>query len=250
MNRTLFFILLLCGCLTAFAPTRRAFFHPRDVAAAGGGGGGIAFHNVSSERVAPVPGTTETTTHTINSTLANGYIAVEIAMYDGADDGVSGVTFDGTSMTQIAAHNMDYFGEYRVYIYGLAVGSKAAGTYNVVTTFTSANVDDYSVGIVSYTGVHQTTSTGTSVDGSNSNSDTATVTVTSATGELVIGVCIKGEEDGVPDSGETERWDTVTASADTGWGGEEAGAASVVFAIDFFVNNAWCLTAIPLKPAP
>lgn len=243
MKRLLFFIVLLTEAASAGSIINSYRF------AAAGGGGAIAFANVSSERNTSNP-SSETTAHTIGTTLTNGYVVVEIGLWDSADDTVTGVTFDGVSMTQIGVTNVDFFGEYRCYIYGLAVGSKAAGTYNAISTFNSP-IEVVNTGVVSYNNVHQTASVGTAV-GANGSSTSASVNVSSATNERVIAVTINHALSQAPGSGETERWDTDTGSNgdDIGAGYDEAGASTTTMSVTLGDSAQWLILGVPLKPAP
>lgn len=186
----------------------------------------------------------ETFTHTI-STLNNGYIVVALAYLDA--DTVTGVTFDGSAMTALRQATNFSDTTLKCELWGLAVGSKAAGGYTV-------SVAGIGTGVVaafssSWNGVHQTTSTGTA--NSNSGIDTApTVTITSATGEIVVDI-MAHYYTALPTVGtsQTERGNDFVSSQIGGATSSESGAASVPMTWTLGGSTQWVSAGIPLKPA-
>src|SRR3990167_4161598 len=83
-------------------------------------------------------------------------------------------------------------------------------------------------GAVSFYNVNQTTPLGT-WNSTTGSSTSPSVTIASATGEIVTAVLVTNVNRTVtPGTSETERWEQTVTTVLTGWGGTEAGAASVV----------------------
>lgn len=207
-------------------------------------GGSIALHATSTEYVEPAS-SGETTPHTITSQLTDGFIVVMVGLWDAQDGNITGMAFNGLAMSLMAEHNFDIYGEYRVQIYGRAVGNYAAGTYNVQMT-SSATINQYNVGILSFNNVAQTGSYGTSVDAVGPSS-TASVTLSSATGELALLAVMKEGATGSPQSGETELFDVGTPVQL--WGGSEPGSASVTIGATLSGSGDWVATGVPIRPS-
>lgn len=207
---------------------------------------GITFDSANTPAYA-LKGTNPAATtrpHTQGS-LTNGYIVVGIVTYSSIPPTVS-VTYDGTAMTQIAsAAGLPSHAR----LFGLAVGSKAGGTYNAVVTWgTSGAGENYElVGVSSFSGVNQSTPVGTA--GTATGTSTApTVNVSSATGEVVIGIVyVDGDAGSITlGAGQTQRWSLIgnlimsTFSTEPG-----SGTVTTSFTTP---NVLWSIAAIPLKP--
>lgn len=207
----------------------------------------IAFSgDVDSEGKLEPSADPETTNHTLDSPLVDGYILVGVCGWNSGVNTITGVTFDGGAMAELGAGSTRsaFGGFYITRIFGLAVGNKASGTYvvsvNLVDTW-----DEYNVAILAYNGVHQTVSVGTAAF-ANGSSGTPSVVVSSATGELVVDFVTFGGGSGAVHVSQTQRW--LQATSTGGGSSEEAGAASVT--MSWTQSSAdWTIAGVPLKPA-
>lgn len=214
------------------------------------GGSTIAFGAAADEYKNNV--VTGETTPLTQGTLTDGYVVGMVAAWSAGGYTTTGASYDGEAMQLLSEHNLAYYGQYRVQIYGRAIGSKAAGTYNFSVT-TDGTITEYNAGVMTFSNVKQSDTVGTAVDGVGTNT-TASLTVASATGELVLMALVTGFVTLAPNSGETEWVDTYAEAQAVGgpyhdilWGGSEPGAASVQIAADFGGSQTYCATAIPIR---
>jgi hypothetical protein len=124
---------------------------------------------------------TSLTIHTFSHTVVsntNGYLLVAIAYQSGSAT-VSSVTYNGVDMG--AALKSQLTASDRTYLFGLK--APASGANDVVVTMSAGK--DIVVGAVSYTGVHQTTSTGTAVQNTGT-STTISSSPSSSAGEICV----------------------------------------------------------------
>ena len=214
-----------------------------------GGGGPIALHSTNSASAASA-GTTLTFALTLTNNLTDGYITVGATGWHATDGStINSCTFDGAAMTALSANIPDSGGGDNR-LFGLAVGAKASGAYNVVVTFSTTGYEA-ATGAASWNNVHQTTSVG-SVASATAASTTPTVDVTSATGEVVLGHFWSNSDvlgGGTPGAGQTRIWygaagADVAASAGT----QEAGTTTTTVSYSIGYSG-WIVVAIPLKPA-
>lgn len=206
----------------------------------------ITPHAVSGETLAP-SADPETTGHTISGTMSDGYIVVCLNGWDGSDPlSAFAVTFDGTTMALLASVGRAAFsGTYYSRVFGLAVASKAAGSYTVSVN-PAATVDEYDITILSYNGVHQTNNFATAAVTANGNGTAISVVISSASGELVIDAATFGGNESAMGAGQTER---RLNAISTGQGvSEEAGAASVTMSWTQ-ASGHWTTAAIALQPS-
>ena len=189
---------------------------------------------------------------TISHTTSSGndrLMLVGVSINNDFFETVTSVTYDGVSLTLVGTRQND--DDSRVEIWRLI--APPAGTANVVVNF-SAGLDESAViGVITFTGVDQTTPLGTFVSNIG-NSTTASVSVSSATGELVLDV-VSAEDDEVEGSisagsGQTQYWDLRGTSSPDLWGGgsTEPGAGSVTMSWSVEESDQWAIGAVPIKP--
>lgn len=186
--------------------------------------------------------------------LTNGYVLVFIAAVDSVEGDIvsAGLTYDGAAATKIG--NLTYLATnyYGIEVYGLALGSKVAGTYSAAISDGSGDAAFTVVGIMTLNNVHQTVSTGTVVTASGTSTGPS-VDATSAAGELVVGGVTVGSSSATIDalgSGQTERVAlTRAASGTVGLGASsEEGTATTTHSYTLSASVPWVTTAVPLKP--
>jgi len=161
---------------------------------------------------------------------------------------VSGITVDGVAATQVASAraNVTVASADRWYI-----KNPNSGTITVTATLSASAVA--AIGVISFTGVDQTTPHGTAVAATGSSA-APSVTVTSATGEVVVGGFAQkasATTTTTAGTGQTKQWDepnvnsTLNAADST-----ENGASSVVMDWSTGINSdSWAATGLSIKPA-
>ena len=186
----------------------------------------------------------------LNSIGNNSYVvfAVVYEPIDGAAPYSSySATFDGTAMAQIAS--TAGFGGRQCIVFGLPIGSKAAGTYNL--TF-SGSIYSLTTASTIISGISQTSSVGTPVSNA-AWASSFTLSPASTVGDTVI--MVGGYQSGTTiayGSGQTLFADTGSSSVPGGVSiSAKPGIASVTpvsYTLDVTTNCA--ATAFALHPAP
>jgi hypothetical protein len=245
MNK-LFIIFLTALANYAASPVP---FNPniRTVVASGGGGSAPtkAYEVIPNrDNASDNP---ETWSLTLGGTLSSGYITLQLGIY-GADTPTT-VTFDGVAMTQVAVKVSTGDANLQTYIYGLAVGSKAAGTYTC--SVSGLNARKFVGKAIAWNGVNQSSPVGTPASASG-NSTTPSISVTSAANELVID-CVAwtaaSSITGTVDASQTSLFnDAGGATQVSAAGSSEAGAASVTMNWTLSGTAQWASCGIALKP--
>jgi hypothetical protein len=221
----------------------------------GGGGGGMTETGCGSGSVSIDAVSTGTTTassltisHTTSGTNRLMLVGVSIAKQSGGAPSVSSITYNGVNLSFVGSQaNSDSLG--RVEIWRLV--APATGANNVVVTLGAAP-DAQTVGVMTFTGVHQSTPLGTFASATG-DSTSASVTVTSAAGELVFDTLVvesSSDKALAPGAGQTERWDLFQTVKNNGGGSTEAGAASVTMSWSWSGADKWSVGGVSIKPAP
>jgi len=170
-------------------------------------------------------------------------------MYDPvAGASITSVTYGGTPMTLLGTiQDANAYSE--VYLFGLAVGNKAAGSYTVALTG-STGLDQLVFGVSAFSGVSQTASTGPFASATGS-STTASVAVSSAAGDVVVDML--GQDVGLSTLGanQTQNWrqEDSTDRADGVSSRETATGAATTMSYQESVASSWALGAVALKGA-
>jgi len=182
---------------------------------------------------------------------SNRLMLVGISINNFAGETVSSVTYNGVALTQVGSRANAT--DARVEIWRLI--APPTGTHDVVITFSSELSSASRAGVMTFTGVNQTTPLGTFASAIGSASP-ATVNVTSAANELVFDT-VGTESQSSPFSltvgaGQTQRWSSVSMGYDRflAGGSTEPGAASVTmsWAIVPTTSIPWAIAAVPIKP--
>lgn len=187
------------------------------------------------------------TTLNINHTCTgtDRLLVVGCSINSGASASVSGVTYNGVSMTSAGAAPIDG-GNTEVSLWYLVAPATGSNTIAITITGTISGI---SAGGVSFTGVHQTTPVGTYASATG-NSTTATVNVTSATNEMVVDVCGCFFTSTLSvGAGQTQRFNAQAGFVVTGAGSTEAGASSVTMSWTLSTSGNWAIAALPVKEA-
>lgn len=187
-----------------------------------------------------------TFSHTVGASA--NYLLVGVSWFDGGGRSITGVTYNGVSMSSVISQEDTSTGNsFKSHLWKLA--NPATGANNVVVTF-STTVDDIAAGAASFIGVNATTPLGTAA-GASGVSTTATVNVSSATGEMVFDNILFDNRyfPANPAGGQTQRW-TQNGSAGNvhGSSSTKAGAGSVTMSWTPTTSSIWVIVAVPVKP--
>ena len=189
-------------------------------------------------------GSSITISHTIGSG-SDRLMLVGVSMNNDGYETVTGVTWNGTALTPVGTEAND--DDARVEIWRLVAPS--TGTHNVVVTFSAALEQEAHAGVVTFTGVDQTTPLGAFVSDNHDSSTPATVDIPSASGELVFGVVASEYEGLTASSGQDERWNLAVSST-YGAGGTAAGAApTVTMSWNLDAAQHWAMGGVSIKPS-
>ena len=131
-----------------------------------------------------IVGNTMTISHTTSGT--DRLMIVGVSINPPFDEVVDTLTYNGTALTFVGADQQDE--DARIEIWSLVAPN--TGTHDVVITFnpTPEAARTPNAGVLTFTGVDQTTPLGTFASAIGTSAGPATVDVSSATGELVIAV--------------------------------------------------------------
>jgi hypothetical protein len=157
-------------------------------------------------------GATTTISHTTTAT-SDRLMLVGVTIRPNSGETVSSVTYNSTALSFVGAQNGPAGA--RVEIWSLVAPD--AGTHDVDVTLSAGTHGGVTVGIMTFTGVDQTTALGTFASGSG-DATSGSVAVSSAAGEVVFGVVSVKDADQnlVPGTGRTEHWDLFTGSEANG----------------------------------
>jgi hypothetical protein len=201
-------------------------------------------------------GSTQRTSITLSHTTSGSerLMLVGVSIYNNASETVSNVTYNGAGLTPVGTAQEGTSS--RVEIWRLIAPD--TGTHDVVVTF-SDNLDQTAkVGVMTFTGVHQTVPLGTFVPANGTSLGPATVDVSSATNELVFDTvgCRRVGNTGCQsltvDPSQTLRWSQQVPDG-YGYragGSTEPGAATVTMSWTFGGTEAapWAIGSVPIKP--
>ncbi|MGH7408186.1 MAG: DUF2341 domain-containing protein [Candidatus Methylomirabilales bacterium] len=226
----------------------------------GGGGGGVKDATCSGGSVAMdavSTGTTATSSLTISHTTSgtNRLMLVGVSITDdgaGGAPSVSSITYNGVGLSSVGSRATSDSSA-RIEIWRLV--APATGANNVVVTL-SSDPHAMTVGVMTFTGVDQSTPLGTFASATSDITSSVSVAVASAAGELVFDTMVlesSSNRDLIPGAGQTERWDLFQAglageTSSNGGGSTAAGAASVTMSWSFPVDKS-AIGGVSIKPA-
>jgi prepilin-type N-terminal cleavage/methylation domain-containing protein len=207
-----------------------------------GAGGGVS--GVSAVTTGTTDGGSSITiSHTTSG--SDRLMLVGVSMVNDGLETVTGVTWNGTeNLTLVGTEaNAD---DARVEIWKLVAPS--TGTYNVVITFNEALNAQAIGGVMTFTGVDQTTPLGPFAS-AEADGTLASVDVSSATDELVFGVVAAETPSGFTEGpGQSEHWYQSVGSGRTeGAGSTEAGAATVTTSWTLGSSDHWAIGGVSIK---
>jgi hypothetical protein len=187
---------------------------------------------------------TFTVSHTTSGT--DRMMLVGVSFDPNNDEVVSSVTYNGTCLSFVGSAT--YSNDARVEIWQLVAPD--TGAHDVVITFDKKLSYGAVAGIMTFTGVHQTTPLGSFAGASGSSAGPATVDVSSATNELVFDtVSCETCASLTVGGGQTEYWNLSQAEYYAmGAGSTEPGAPTVTMSWTLGSADYWAIGAVPIKP--
>lgn len=184
-------------------------------------------------------------------TGSNLILVVGVARRGGTSSVVSGITFNSVALTNVTAnHPSNAIG---VELWRLLAPDTGAHTIEITMSSSASIIEGFGV---SYTGVHQSSPTGTPAD-IDGNSSAPSVDVTSAAGELVVDVvgikATDATETLTAGASQTSRGEEGSSDGGTiymyGGMSEEAGAGTVTMSWDASpASDVWVISGVALKP--
>ncbi len=155
---------------------------------------------------------------------------------------VSSISYNGVNLMLVGAQE-DPSAHSRVEIWELVAPD--TGTHDVIVNLTGTSHRGVTVGVITFTGVNQTTPT-TAFSSASGTSTAASTTVASQTDDLVFAVLHSyNGSAATPGAGQTELWDVVVGQTN-GSGTTKAGAASITSS--WTVNdNDWSVAAVSVQ---
>jgi hypothetical protein len=182
---------------------------------------------------------------------SNRLMLVGVSIHNFASETVSGITYNGMALTLVGSRANAT--DARVEIWRLI--APPTGTHDLVITFSAELTSAARAGVMTFTGVNQTTPLGTFTSAIGSASP-ATVNVASAANELVFDT-VGSESQSSPftitvGAGQTQRWNSAIIGYDRflSAGSTEPGAASVTMSWTIVPGASvpWAIAAVPIKP--
>lgn len=204
----------------------------------------IAFDAASNAQYTAGSGGTLTWSHTCTGT--NLVLWVSATISTGGNSTITGITYNGVAMTEVSGSPIN---STSIETSGWILIAPATGTHNIVATINAFD-NNFSCVAASYTGVHQTTATGTPATATGAVS-TITVDVSSASGEVVVdGVGVNDPTWAwTAGAGQTARTSYADpAGFDSSALSEEAGATTVTMSWTG-TPALWATIGVSLKPA-
>lgn len=184
-------------------------------------------------------GITESWTHTVGAG-SNRILIVTTAT---KNEQTNSVTFNAQPMTLIGRQN-DADNASRIAMWYRINPATGPGTIQV--TF-SGGIQEKTMGASSWSGVHQTTPTGTFVSQAGSGT-TPSITLSSAPGEVVVDAASNIDAGSITvDPSQVEHWNLTLVNV-SGGHSSETGAASVTMSWTM-PTDFWAIGAVTLKPA-
>jgi hypothetical protein len=185
---------------------------------------------------------------------SNRLMLVGVSIAQASTETVASITYNTIPLTRV-----DWIdsagGQMRVEIWQLTqANGLTTGIHDVVVTFDNAAIDGAAIGIITFTGVNQTTPLGLFASNTGAAAGSASVAVDSAADELVFGVV--GVDDGTDydlttgaGASQTVQWD-LAINEGNGAGSTQPGAApTVTTSWTWPGSDDWAIAGISIKPA-
>lgn len=209
---------------------------------------------VCSDVDAVSTGSTVTDTMAIPHTTAGSdrLMIVAISIDNNQGEIVETVTYNGVPLTEVGVVTNSNDARVQIWQLTQANGLPSGGPFDVFINFDEDLAQAAVAGVITFTGVDQTTPLG-SLFGNQATSSTGSVTVNSAVGELVLGVFSGETVTSIStDPPANELWNlSASGPSETefGAGSTDEGAASVSITWSLGSSDHWAAAGIAIKPA-
>ncbi|MDX1404915.1 MAG: DUF6701 domain-containing protein, partial [Woeseiaceae bacterium] len=213
-----------------------------------GGGACLAVDGSASTNTATT-GTSMTISHTTSG--SDRLMLVGVSIDNNSNETVSSVTYNSIALSLVGTATQS--NDAHIEIWQLTEsGGLPTGTHDVVITFSGSLTRPAVGGVMTFTGVDQSTPLGTFA-GANGTSTAPSVNVSSVVGELVFAVLSAEDTSSVTtDAPATERWNvSIAGGGNTEWGAgaTDDGAASVDMSWTLGTSDYWAVGGVSIKPS-
>lgn len=215
---------------------------------AGGGSATITVVGAAASSTSTQTASSHSFSYNSGTTGANRILMVGISYRNNDSETVSSITYGGQPLTLVGtAEYASGTPDGRIYIYRLL--NPPTGANTLAVTWNSALNNFAVVGAVTYSGVNQTTPTGTFAS-AGAASGTPAVSVNSATGQLVFGV-VGGRTTSAytVTGGGTQLWSVLASSGQTAGAAQSAAGATTVNLTWNGSSAEWVAGGVSLVPA-
>jgi uncharacterized repeat protein (TIGR01451 family) len=207
----------------------------------------------NTARLTGAGGPTLTIAHTTAGTNRLMIVGVSMNIKNGTTGKVSGVTYNGTALTFLGAHN-DGGSTRRVEQWYLL--APPAVSANVVVTFAigAGVTEGVAVGVTTFTGVDQSVPLGSFISADGATGSNSQLDVTSVVNGMILDtLAIGGNQTATVASPQVQEWNLnsgTNANTDvTGLGSARTGAPSVPISEGFGGTTNWSLGAVSINPS-
>uniref|UniRef100_UPI0035664008 DUF4347 domain-containing protein n=1 Tax=Psychromonas sp. TaxID=1884585 RepID=UPI0035664008 len=185
-----------------------------------------------------------TISHTTSGT--DRLMLVGVSLNKGAGSAVTSITYNGDALTLVgSSSNGDAVAE----IWQLV--NPDLGTYDV-NILLNGKTDGNAAGVMTFTGVDQTSALGVFGSASGGSGGSASATISSASEELVFGIIAVDEDsnyDLAPGADQTEDWDLYPGKGINAGGSTKAGADDVELSWGWSGSDNWAAAGVSIKPS-
>lgn len=184
-----------------------------------------------------VLGTTVSGSHTASGSNRVAIVGVS----NNSNAAPTGVTYGGIAMTLIGSKTN---GAFTCSLWGLI--APATGAQTVEATWAGAT-GNKGLGVVTFTGAHQSTAWGTMASASGSDA-TATVDATSVIDDFVVDVMVDDAPTVTVGAGQTQRWNNAAGAAIKAGSTEVATSTTTTMSWTHAAGATWAICAVAVKP--
>jgi len=189
-------------------------------------------------------GASLTWAHTVGNGIANPILVVSVKV--GASNTCSGVTYNGTSLTQLTSQPQ---GTVTVYIFSLVNPTHDGAAHNIVASFSSSTGGSAGCA-ASYSGVAQSSTWGTPATNSGSSGNSSVTVTTTASSQKVVDInsTTAFTSDSTPSASQTKETSDVSVGGSTlDFGDITATGSSMNLSWTNQSNSGWAELAAPMN---
>mgnify|MGYP001572761043 CR=1 FL=1 len=155
---------------------------------------------------------------------------------------VTGVTYGGSSCTAL----WNFTAQTYYHNAGFDFIAPAASSQTVTATLANAD-DELTLGVITFTGAHQSTAPTTAT--ANGSGTAPSVAVASASDRMVVDNVYLGNPNATVGAGQTQRWQQNVSTSTTGAGSTETGSATTTMSWTTTPSDSWTIGAASYFPS-